>query len=80
MPTTDEMLSQAFTCTKCGSHGAKVERLSMAGTGLSRLLEVQTHRYAFASCNRCGYTEIYDLAALEGTDSLGTLLEILFAN
>jgi hypothetical protein len=31
------------------------------------------------SCNNCGYTEVYNLQALEGKDDLGTFLEILFA-
>jgi predicted nucleic-acid-binding Zn-ribbon protein len=32
----------------------------------------------FASCNNCGYTEVYDLEKLEGKDDLGGFLEILF--
>jgi predicted nucleic-acid-binding Zn-ribbon protein len=52
----------------------------MSGTGLSRLLEIQQYRYVFASCDNCGFTEIYNLRMLEGKDNLGTFLEILFAN
>jgi hypothetical protein len=52
----------------------------MSGTGLSRLLEVQVYRYAFASCHNCGYTEVFNLRTLEGKDNLGTLLEVLFSN
>jgi len=57
-----------------------VEQLAMSGTGLSRLLEIQHHRYAFVSCQNCGYTEVYDLRVLAGKDSLGTFLEVLFAD
>ncbi len=52
----------------------------MSGTGLSRLFEVQPYRYAFVSCNNCGYTEVYNLSTLQGRDDLGTILDILFAN
>ncbi len=76
----DEALATEFVCERCGERGAHVERLAMSGTGLSRLFEVQHHRYAFVSCNNCGYTEVYDLRTLEGKDDLGTFLEILFAD
>jgi hypothetical protein len=78
MANTEEQLSEAFHCTKCDQRGAHVERLAMSGTGLSRLLEIQRYRYAFASCHNCGYTEIYNLKTLEGRDDLGGLLEIIF--
>lgn len=80
MAKVDELLAQKFSCARCGQRGAHVERLAMSGTGLSRLLEIQAHRYAFVSCNNCGYTEIYDLRVLEGRDDAGTLLEILFSD
>jgi predicted nucleic-acid-binding Zn-ribbon protein len=80
MGNVEQSLSESFRCPKCESHGAHVERLSMSGTGLSRLLEVQAYRYAFASCHTCGYTEVYNLKTLEGKDNLGTILEILFSN
>lgn len=76
----DNLLAQEFACSRCGHHGAHVERLAMAGTGWSRLLEIQRYRYAFVSCTNCGCTEVYNLRTLEGKDDLGTFLEILFAD
>jgi predicted nucleic-acid-binding Zn-ribbon protein len=78
MATTEEQLSDAFRCEKCNQQGAHIEKLSMSGTGVSRLFEIQPYRYAFASCNNCGYTEIYNLRTLEGKDDLGKILDILF--
>lgn len=78
MAKADQLLSEKFNCPKCQHRGAHVERLAMSGTGLSRLLEIQAYRYAFASCNNCGYTEVYNLRTLEGKDDLGKFLEILF--
>lgn len=76
----DQKLARAFVCARCGQQGGHVERLSMSGTGLSRLFEVQAYRYAFVSCQNCGYTEVYNLRTLEGKDNVGTFLEVLFAD
>jgi predicted nucleic-acid-binding Zn-ribbon protein len=78
MTTTEQQLSAAFVCEKCDQQGAHVEKLAMSGTGISRLFEIQPYRYAFASCNNCGYTEIYNLKTLEGKDDLGDILDIIF--
>lgn len=80
MAPVDDGLAREFVCDRCGEEGAHVERLTMSGTGLSRLFEVQPYRYAFVSCDNCGYTEVYDLRTLEGRDDLGTFLEVLFAD
>ena len=78
--STEKKLSEAFICPKCSQQDAHVEKLAMSGTGISRLFEVQLYRYVFASCNNCGFTEIYNLKTLEGKDDLGSFLEILFAD
>ena len=78
MAKADQQLASAFVCEKCHHHGGQVERLSMSGTGISRLLEIQPYRYAFVTCPNCGYTEIYNLKVLEGKDDLGNILEIIF--
>ena len=80
MSEVDDGLAREFDCDRCGEQGAHVERVAMSGTGLSRLFEVQPYRYAFVSCDNCGYTEVYDLRILEGKDDLGTFLEVLFAD
>jgi len=74
----DAMLADKFVCPKCQQRGAHVERLAMSGTGLSRLFEVQRHRYVFVSCHNCGYTEVYNLKLLGDKDNIGDLLDILF--
>lgn len=80
MGHVEDVLGEKFVCPRCDSPGGRVEKLAMAGTGLSRLFEIQHHRYAFVSCHNCGYTEVYNLKTLEGKDSLGTFLEVLFAD
>lgn len=78
MARVDQSLANAFVCEKCHHQGGQVERLSMSGTGISRLLEIQPYRYAFVTCPNCGYTEIYNLKVLEGKDNLGNILEVIF--
>jgi uncharacterized protein len=80
MPGIDDQLAQAFICPRCHSHGGTVERLAMSGTGISRFLEVQLYRYAFVTCQACGYTEVFNLKVLEGRDDVGEVLEVLFAD
>ena len=78
MSRTDQLLAEKFVCSHCDSKHGRVERLAMSGTGLSRLLEIQAHRYAFVSCTNCGFTEVFNLRTLEGKDDLGSFLEVLF--
>ncbi len=80
MSQVEDILKHEFVCPRCESKGAQVERLAMTGTGLSRFLDLQTHRYAFASCTNCGYTEVYNLSVLEGKDNQGLLLDILLSH
>jgi predicted nucleic-acid-binding Zn-ribbon protein len=80
MAKAEELLGRESVCARCEQQGADVQRLAMSGTGLSRLLEIQPHRYAFVSCTNCGYTEVCNLRTLEGKDDLGTFLDILFAD
>lgn len=74
------LLAREFVCQHCKSSGAQVERLSMSGTGISRLFDIQPYRYAFVSCNNCGYTEVFNLKTLEGKDDVGLFLDVLFAD
>ncbi len=76
----EQVLAKEFVCRHCSTQGAHVERLSMSGTGISRLLEIQPYRYAFVSCTNCGYTEVFNLKMLEGKDDLGMFLDVLFSN
>jgi predicted nucleic-acid-binding Zn-ribbon protein len=80
MNTADvkETLGSRFVCARCHSQGGHVEELSMSGTGISRLLELQPYRYAFVSCNNCGFTEVFNLDVLKGKDDVGKFLDILF--
>ena len=79
MKDVEKEIASRFKCTKCGNTGARVKSLAMTGTGISRFLDVQHNRYIFASCNNCGYTEVFNLDILSGSkDKVGNILDIIF--
>ena len=80
MKNIEKDIESRFICAKCRSSGAKVKSLAMTGTGISRFLDIQHNRYIFASCNNCGYTEVYNLDILSGRkDKVGNILDIIFS-
>ena len=76
----DRRFQQEFKCPKCQNRGAVTKRLSMTGTGLSKLLDIQMNKYLFVSCSRCGYSEVYNLKILEGRGNVDAMdiLDFLF--
>jgi len=81
MSTIEKEIESRFRCAKCNNMGASVKSLAMTGTGLSRFLNIQHNRYVFASCNICGYTEIYDLDRLSGgRDTVRNILDAIFGS
>jgi predicted nucleic-acid-binding Zn-ribbon protein len=74
----EEQLGTRFVCAKCKTHGAKVKRISAAGTGISKIFDIQHNQFVTASCTHCGYTEIYNPEVLEGKRHLGSILDVLF--
>jgi uncharacterized protein len=74
----DDQLASRFKCAKCQSVGARVKRISTAGSGLSKLFDIQHNQFVMVSCSHCGYTEVYNPEVLEGKRHLGTILDILF--
>ena len=79
MNNIEKEIESRFRCTKCHNTGASVKSLAMAGTGASRFLNIQHNRYIVASCNNCGYTEMYDLDKLSGgKDTAANILDAIF--
>ena len=74
----EDQLAVRFRCAKCESTGGRTKRISAAGSGLSKLLDIQHNQFITVSCNHCGYTEVYNPEVLEGKRQLGTILDVLF--
>ncbi len=75
----EELLEHKFVCARCSHQGASAQKLSMSGTGFSRMFDIQPYRYTFVSCQNCGYTEVFNLDILEGKDDASTFLDVLFS-
>jgi predicted nucleic-acid-binding Zn-ribbon protein len=79
MKNIEKEIESRFVCAKCRSTGAEVKSLAMSGTGLSKLLDIQHNRYVFASCENCGFTEVYNLDILAGKrDEALNILDVIF--
>jgi len=72
----NQLIELEFACPQCG----QVENLALTGMGLTAWYDIQKHRYVFASCTRCGYTQVYNLRILQGQANLDIILESLFTD
>ncbi|HEX6790499.1 MAG TPA: zinc ribbon domain-containing protein [Candidatus Krumholzibacteria bacterium] len=74
----EDELGTRFVCAKCKTTGATVKRISAAGTGISKILDIEHNQFVTASCKNCGFTELYNPEVLEGKRHLGSILDMLF--
>ncbi|PGS52399.1 zinc ribbon domain-containing protein [Bacillus sp. AFS041924] len=80
MARAEQLIKDKFVCSKCKHTNAKIKEVSMAGSGLSKLLDIDYNHYLFVSCLNCGFVEVYNPSILEGKTrgELTTILDILF--
>jgi predicted nucleic-acid-binding Zn-ribbon protein len=48
-----------YECFKCGHGKYEVGEARMSGGMLSSFFEVESEKFSFVACARCGYTEFY---------------------
>ena len=53
------MTAQQFACDKCGHKEHDAGEIRASGSGLSRIFDIQRHKFGTVSCRQCGYTELY---------------------
>lgn len=51
-----------WTCSKCHGQSSKTGVIRTTGGGISRFLNVQTHKFEYVSCVECGYTDLFRIA------------------
>jgi predicted nucleic-acid-binding Zn-ribbon protein len=76
----DLLLAEKFVCTKCGKDEGTAKRVAMAGTGWSKIFDIQHNQFIPVSCTNCGYTEFYNGDILEGKDYLVSILDVIFGS
>lgn len=74
----ERRFQEEFKCPKCGRQGAVTKEVSMTGTGLSRLLDLEYNRYLFVSCQTCGFTEVYNSKILGKNGVAMDILDLFF--
>ena len=80
MSNVEQVLLDRFVCTKCQHKEANIKEVSMSGSGLSKLFDIEYNHFLFVSCTNCGYVEVYNPKVLEGKSrgQLTTILDVLF--
>lgn len=76
--TIDEVLAERFVCPRCRGKGGQTKWIATTGTGLSRLMDIQTNEFVAVSCTNCGFTEFYNPEILRGRDNFGAIIDVLF--
>ncbi|MBH0228666.1 zinc ribbon domain-containing protein [Halobacillus yeomjeoni] len=61
-------------CIKCGSTDAEQKDVSMTGSGLSKMFDVQNNNFTVVSCGNCGYSEFYR----QDVSRSGDILDLFF--
>jgi len=55
-------------CVKCGSKDAGTKDVSMTGSGLAKMFDVQNNKFTVVYCKNCGYSEFYNQNASLGSN------------
>ncbi|MYL46314.1 hypothetical protein GLV94_11735 [Virgibacillus halodenitrificans] len=63
-------MSENKGCIKCGSTEADTKDVSMSGTGLSKMFDVQHNQFTVVFCENCGYSEFYNKNSSTGSNIL----------
>ncbi len=63
MKRDKQELARDFICPKCRARGAFVQEVQL-GRAMARIVPLPSTCYLAASCTLCGYTELYNLAAI----------------
>lgn len=76
----EELMISKFKCRRCGHRECISQEVSMSGTGLSKIFDIDYHHYLFVSCRQCGFVEVFNPDVLRGHKSgvLGTVLDIIW--
>ena len=78
--TLESEISKRFLCAKCGHDTPSFKRISATGTGLSKLMDIQTNQFLVVSCANCGYSELYDADILGSREGIGNIIDFLFGS
>lgn len=78
MKDLENQIGARFVCNKCKNSTARVRRIAATGVGFSRFVDWQHNDFLMVSCERCGYTEVYDPSVFEDKERVTNILDLVF--
>ncbi|TFB24457.1 hypothetical protein E3U55_02885 [Filobacillus milosensis] len=61
-------------CIKCGQYDVGEKKVSMTGSGLSKMFDVQSNNFTVIYCKNCGYSEFYN----RDSSKAGNIVDFFF--
>lgn len=53
------MEKKDWECFKCQHTEFETDQIATAGSGLTKILDIQNRNFHAVTCSNCGYTELY---------------------
>ena len=78
MGDLENQIGARFVCSKCKNSHAKVRRFAATGAGITRWIDWQHNDFISVSCDRCGFTEMYDPTVFGDKNKTIEVLDLLF--
>lgn len=79
MGDLEDQIGARFVCSKCKNSHAKVRRFAATGSGITRFIDWQHNEFISVSCDRCGYTEMYDPEVFKDRSKVASVLDLIFS-
>lgn len=70
----DQPQQQQYVCPKCGNTTYNSSQFQATGGNFAKIFDVQNKKFTTISCNRCGFTELYQSESSSGWNVLDFLL------
>ena len=48
-----------YKCSECGHDEFDDKKISVSGTGLSKMFDIQSNEFTAVSCKKCGFTKFF---------------------
>jgi predicted nucleic-acid-binding Zn-ribbon protein len=78
MGNLEDQIGARFKCSKCKNSSSNIRRFAATGSGLSRFVDWQHNEFIAVSCDRCGFTDIYDPSVFKDKGRVTEILDLLF--
>ncbi len=67
------MTPAKYSCPKCGGRVATTGQVRTTGSFITKIFDIQNRRFTSVTCEKCKYTELYNVPAKK----IGDVLDFL---